>query len=237
MLEKLIGKVRAAVQRYDMIDEGDRVAVGVSGGKDSLFLLCALAELSRYYPKKFTVTAITADPCFGGVPTNYSAIERLCRTLSVPYVIKRTELGPLIFDVRKEENPCALCAKMRRGILHNMCLELGLTKLALGHHFDDAVQTFFLNLLYGGRIGCFSPKTYLSRKKITVIRPLIFCEEGRINGAVRRMDLPVVKSACPADGVTAREDASQLIRQLEKQYPDLRKKVLGAMQRAGLDGW
>ena len=178
-MEKLVGKVRAAVQHYDMIDEGDQVAVGVSGGKDSLFLLCALAELSRYYPKKFTVAAITADPCFGGVPTDYSAIQRLCESLSVPYTIKRTDLGPLIFDVRKEENPCALCAKMRRGILHNMCLELGIRKLALGHHFDDAVQTFFMNLCYGGRVGCFSPKTYLSRKGITVIRPLIFCEEGR----------------------------------------------------------
>ena len=149
-MEKLVGKVRAAVQHYDMIDEGDQVAVGVSGGKDSLFLLCALAELSRYYPKKFTVAAITADPCFGGVPTDYSAIQRLCESLSVPYTIKRTDLGPLIFDVRKEENPCALCAKMRRGILHNMCLELGIRKLALGHHFDDAVQTFFMNLCYGG---------------------------------------------------------------------------------------
>ena len=236
-MEKLVGKVRAAVQHYDMIDEGDQVAVGVSGGKDSLFLMCALAELSRYYPKKFTVAAITADPCFGGVPTDYSAIQRLCDSLSVPYTIKRTDLGPLIFDVRKEENPCALCAKMRRGILHNMCLELGIRKLALGHHFDDAVQTFFMNLCYGGRVGCFSPKTYLSRKGITVIRPLIFCEEGRINGAVRRLELPVVKSACPADGVTARKDTADLIRGLEKQFPDLRQKVMGAMQRAGIDGW
>ena len=160
-MEKLIGKVRAAVQRYDMIDEGDRVAVGVSGGKDSLFLLCALAELSRYYPKKFTVTAITADPCFGGVPTDYAAIAEAVPHPLCPLCDQAdASFGPLIFDVRKEENPCALCAKMRRGILHNMCLELGLTKLALGHHVDDAVQTFFLNLLYGGRIGCFSPKTY-----------------------------------------------------------------------------
>ncbi len=126
---------------------------------------------------------------------------------------------------------------MRRGILHNLCLELGLNKLALGHHFDDAVQTFFMNLFYGGKIGCFSPKTFLSRKQITVIRPLVFCEEREIKGAARRLDLPVVKSACPADGVTARKDTEELVKKLEKDFPHLRQKVLGAMQRAGLDGW
>ena len=236
-MDKLTGRVRAAVQKYDMIQPGDRVAVGVSGGKDSLFLLCALAELRGYYPKPFTLTAVTADPCFGGVETDYSAIEGLCRQLQVPYLVKRTYLGPLIFEERKEENPCSLCARMRRGILHNLCVEEGLGTLALGHHFDDAVQTFFMNLFYGGKIGCFSPKTYLSRKQITVIRPLILCEEREITGAARRLALPVVKSACPADGVTARKDTADLIRQLERQFPHLRQKVLGAMQRAGLDGW
>lgn len=236
-MDKLTGRVRAAVQKYDLIDEGDKIAVGVSGGKDSLFLLCALAELSHYYPKHYTVTAVTADPCFGGVPGDYSQVQRLCDSLSVPYIIRKTDLGPLIFEERKEENPCSLCARMRRGILHNLCLELGLNKLALGHHFDDAVQTFFMNLFYGGKIGCFSPKTFLSRKQITVIRPLVFCEEREIRGAARRLDLPVVKSACPADGVTARKDTADLIRGLEKQFPDLRQKVMGAMQRAGIDGW
>ena len=181
-MDKLTGRVRAAVQKYDLIDEGDKIAVGVSGGKDSLFLLCALAELSHYYPKHYTVTAVTADPCFGGVPGDYSQVQRLCDSLSVPYIIRKTDLGPLIFEERKEENPCSLCARMRRGILHNLCLELGLNKLALGHHFDDAVQTFFMNLFYGGKIGCFSPKTFLSRKQITVIRPLVFCEEREIKG-------------------------------------------------------
>ena len=236
-MDKLTGRVRAAVQKYQMIDEGDKIAVGVSGGKDSLFLLCALAELSHYYPKPFTVTAITADPCFGGVETDYSQVQRLCDSLCVPYVIRKTDLGPLIFDQRREENPCALCARMRRGILHNLCLELGISKLALGHHFDDAVQTFFMNLFYGGKLGCFSPKTYLSRKKITVIRPLVLCEEREIRGAARRLQLPVVKSACPADGVTARKDTELLIKDLEKTFPHLRTKVLGAMERAGLDGW
>lgn len=236
-MKKLIGTVRAAVEKYRMIDEGDRLAVGVSGGKDSLFLLCAIAELSRYYPKRFTVTAITADPCFGGTETDFSAVEELCRSLNVPYIIRKTNLGPLIFEERKEENPCSLCARMRRGILHNLCVEEGLNKLALGHHHDDAVQTFLMNLFYGGKLGCFSPKSYLSRKDLTLIRPLIFCGEREIRNAAARMELPVVKSNCPADGVTARKDTEQLIARLEKDFPDLKTKLLGAMQRAGLDGW
>lgn len=236
-MQKVIGKVRAAVEHYQLIDEGDRIGVGVSGGKDSLFLLCALHELSRYYPKKFTVTAVTADPCFGGQETDFSAIETLCREQKIPYYIKRTNLGTVIFDERKEKNPCSLCAKMRRGILHNTCVELGLNKIALGHHADDAVQTLFMNLFYGGKLGCFSPKSYLSRKNITMIRPLVFCEEREIVNAAARMQLPVVKSNCPADGVTARKDTSDLIERLEQEFPDLKAKLQGAMQRAGLDGW
>lgn len=236
-MKQLIGKVRAAVEKYQMIDEGDKIAVGVSGGKDSLVLLCALAELSRYYPKHFMVTAITADPCFGGKDTDFSQIERLCSELNVPYIIRKTNLGQVIFEDRKEKNPCSLCAKMRRGILHNICVEEGFNKIALGHHYDDAVQTFLMNLLYGGKIGCFSPKSYLSRKNITMIRPLIFCEEREIRNAAVRMSLPVVKSACPADGVTARKDTEVLISQLEEQFPDLKAKILGAMQRAEIDNW
>lgn len=236
-MQKLIGKVRAAVEKYQMIEEGDRIAVGVSGGKDSLFLLCALQELSRYYPKKFTVAAVTADPCFGGRETDFSSIEALCKELGVSYTMKRTNLGQVIFEDREEENPCSLCAKMRRGILHNLCVELGYNKIALGHHYDDAVQTFLMNLFYGGKIGCFSPKSYLSRKNITLIRPLIFCEEREIRNAAARMELPVVTSGCPADGVTARKDTELLIARLEQDFPDLKAKLLGAMQRAGIDGW
>ena len=237
IMQKLIGKIRAAVEKYALIDEGDRVAVGVSGGKDSLLLLCAMAELSRYYPKHFTVTAVTADPCFGGQETDFSKVEALCESLHVPYLIKRTNLGQVVFEDRQEKNPCALCAKMRRGILHNICVEQGLNKIALGHHYDDAVQTFLMNLLYGGKLGCFSPKSYLSRKNITLIRPLIFCEEREIRNAAARMELPIVKSGCPADGVTARKDTEVLISKLEQDFPDLKAKLLGAMQRAGLDGW
>lgn len=236
-MQKLIGKVRAAVQAYDMLQEGDRVAVGVSGGKDSLFLLCALAELSKYYPKRFTVTAITADPCFGGQETDFSPIAELCRRLEIPYTIKRTNLGQVVFEDRQEKNPCALCAKMRRGILHNLCVELGCNVIALGHHADDAVQTFLMNLCYGGRLGCFSPKSFLSRKNLRLIRPLVFCEEREITNAAARMALPVVKSGCPVDGATARKDAELLLAGLERQFPDIKTKILGAMQRGGLDNW
>ncbi len=236
-MQKLIGKVRAAVEKFDLIDEGDRVAVGVSGGKDSLFLICALSELSRYYPKRFTVAAITADPCFGGQETDFSKVEALCKARSIPYIIRKTNLGQVVFEDRKEKNPCALCAKMRRGILHNICVEEGFNKLALGHHADDAVETFLMNLLYGGRIGCFSAKTYLSRKQITAIRPLLFCWEREIRAAAARMELPVVKSSCPADGVTARKDTALLLDELETRFPDVRKKLFGAIERGGfLDG-
>ncbi len=236
-MQKLMGKVRAAVQQYGMIDEGDRVAVGVSGGKDSLFLLCALQELSRYYPQRFTVAAVTVDPCFGGQDTDFSQVADLCDRLHIPYIIRKTNLGSLIFEEWKEKNPCSMCARMRRGILHNICVENGFSKIALGHHSDDTAQTLLMNLLYGGKLGCFSPKSYLSRKNITLIRPLIFCEEREIRNAAARMNLPVVKSACPADGATARKDTELLLFRLEKDFPDVKAKIMGAMRRSGLDNW
>ena len=236
-MQDLMGHVRAAVEKYSLIDEGDRIAVGVSGGKDSMYLLYALAMMRRYYPKHYDIVALTADPCFNNTQTDYSEIEVLCREWGVEYRIRRTDLGRIIFEDRKEENPCSLCARMRRGILHDMAKEAGCGKIALGHHFDDAVQTFLMNLFYGGKIGCFSPKSYLSRKDLYLIRPLVFCEEADIRRAVNRANLPVVKSGCPADGVTARQDTADLIAGLEKQFPDLRHKVMGAMERADIDGW
>ncbi len=236
-MEQVTGKMRAAIERYHMVDPGDQIAVAVSGGKDSLALLWGLSKLSRYDANRFSVIAITADPCFGGQETDYSAVAALCGELGVPYQIRRTALGRLIFEERKEEKPCSLCARMRRGILHNMALEAGCNKIALGHHWDDAVETFFLNLLYGGRIGCFSPKSYLSRKGLWMIRPMVFCGEEELAALARRELLPVVKSRCPADGDTARQQAKELVLNLERDYPGLRARVLGAMQRAGIDGW
>lgn len=236
-MQKIMGEMRAAMERYEMVESGDRIAVGVSGGKDSLVLLCALARLREYYPQPFEVVALTVDPCFGGKETDYTSIASLCETLDVEYRIRRSRLGEIIFEERKEKNPCSLCARMRRGILHNMAKEAGCNKLALGHHFDDAVQTFFMNLFYGGTLSCFSPKTYLSRKDLWMIRPLIFTEELAIRSAARRSGLPVVKSACPADGATSRQDTAGLIADLERQFPDLRSKVMGAMQRSHLSNW
>lgn len=231
--------MRSAMQKYKMVDDGDVIAVGVSGGKDSVALLTALCEMRRFYPKKYEVKAITLDPCFGGTECDYSKIEKLTERLGVEYIIRRTQLGELIFDARKEKNPCSLCAKMRRGILHDEAKKAGCNKVALGHHLDDAVVTFYMNLLRGGNIGCFSPVSYMSRKDIYTIRPMILAYEKEIRHAVKSAGLPVVKSKCPVDGITERQRVKDLIWSLEREngYDALYQKTIGAMQRAGVDGW
>lgn len=236
-MQKIMGQIRAAIEHYEMISPGDRIAIGVSGGKDSLVLLHAMAQLQNFYPIPFELVALTVDPCFSGKKTNYTEIEKVCEKLKIPYIIRRTTLGKIIFEDRKEKNPCSLCARMRRGILHNMAKENNCNKIALGHHFDDAVQTFFMNLFYGGSIGCFSPKSYLSRKQLTLIRPMIFCHQRDISSAARRNSLPIIQSGCPVDGITCRKNTEELILSLESTFPDLRNKVIGAIQRAGLNGW
>ncbi|MFI3206308.1 MAG: tRNA lysidine(34) synthetase TilS [Clostridia bacterium] len=236
-MEKTMSFVRAAVQKYDMIKKGDRIAVGVSGGKDSLFLLVALHSLKRYYKEDFSIVAVTIDPCFENKQTDFSEIEELCRRLKIPYHIKRTELGKIIFDDRKEKNPCSLCARMRRGMLHDLCNEYDCNKIALGHHGDDAIETFFMNMFYGGNIACFSPVTYLSRKDITMIRPLIFCEDKQVRKIVRKLNLPVVKSACPVDGGTKRAEMTDFIDDLQKKFPDIKAKISGAIERGEISGW
>ena len=238
-MQMLMSRMRAAMQKYNMISDGDAVAVGVSGGKDSLALLYALCEMRRFYPVPFTVKAITVDMQFGGKPTDYSAVEQMCERLGVEYIVKRTALYRVIFEDRKEKNPCSLCAKMRRGMLHDAAKEAGCNKIALGHHLDDAVVTFYMNLLSGGKIGCFSPKSYLSRKDLTMIRPMVFAYEREVERAARRLNLPIVKSECPADGVTERQRVKELIDSLERQsgYSSLYQKTIGALQRAGIDGW
>ncbi len=236
-MQMLMSRMRAAMQKYDMILSGDKIAVGVSGGKDSVALLYALSQMRRFYPAEFDVAAITLDPCFGGVPADYSAIEKLCGEMGVEYIIRRTQLWELIFEVRKEENPCSLCARMRRGILHDEAKKAGCNKIALGHHLDDAVETFYMNLLKGGNIGCFSPVTYLSRRDITLIRPMIYADESEVAGAAKHEGLPVVKSKCPVDGATERQRTKELVKVLEKEYGAIREKTVGALERAGIDGW
>lgn len=236
-MQMLMSRMRAAMQKYDMISPGDKIAVGVSGGKDSVALLYALSQMRRFYPAEFDVAAITLDPCFGGVPADYSAIEKLCGEMGVEYIIRRTQLWELIFEVRKEENPCSLCARMRRGILHDEAKKAGCNKIALGHHLDDAVETFYMNLLKGGNIGCFSPVTYLSRRDITLIRPMIYADESEVAGAAKHEGLPVVKSKCPVDGATERQRTKELVKVLEKEYGAIREKTVGALERGGIDGW
>lgn len=236
-MKKLLSLTRAAVDKYNMIEAGDKIAVGVSGGKDSLALLYALAKLRDFYPKPFSLVAITLDYQFNGVAEDYTEIEALCKELKVKYIVRRTNLWEVIFETRKEKNPCSLCAKMRRGLLHDTAVANGCNKVALGHHMDDAAETFLMNLLYGGKIGCFSPVSYLSNKKLYLIRPLIFAYEKDVAAAARRANLPVVKSRCPMDKVSNRQNMKDLLRSLEKDYPAVRKKIVGALERSHIDSW
>jgi tRNA(Ile)-lysidine synthase TilS/MesJ len=234
-VKRLLSFVRRAVDDYDMISEGDKIAVGVSGGKDSLALLSALARLRLFYPKKFDVVAITVDMGFEG--GDFSPIQDFCKTLGVEYVIERTEIAKIIFDVRKESNPCSLCAKMRRGSLHAAAVNAGCNKVALGHHYDDAVETFMMNLFFEGRIGCFSPKSYLSNRKITLIRPLIYAQEKDVRYFARRQELPVLQSLCPEDHATERENMKKLLHELERENEGLRHRIFHAMCKSEVDGF
>ena len=227
-MRRIISLIRRAVEDYDMIAEGDKIAVGVSGGKDSLVLLRALADLSRYYPKKFTVMGITLDM---GYHPDYTPIERMCDTLDIEYYVKKTDIKEIIFDVRKEKNPCSLCAKMRRGALNDAALAHGCKKVALGHHNDDVLETFLLSFLYEGRLHCFDPVTYLDRTDVTQIRPMIYVREKDIKGAVNRCAIPVIHNPCPANGETQREYMKNLITKIEKETrPGLRKRMFTAIQ-------
>lgn len=234
-MQNLLGRVRRCAEDYHMIAAGDNIAVGVSGGKDSLTLLSLLAALRSFYPQPFSLQAVTIDMGLAGM--DFSPVADYCRAIDVPYHIKKTEIGPIIFDYRKEKNPCSMCAKMRRGSLNDALLELGCNKVALGHHFDDAVETFLMSLLYEGRIGCFEPVTYLSRTGITQIRPMLYLGEQAVAHYAQQNALPVVHNVCPADKHTKRQEIKDLIATLQAQYPDLKTKVFGAMQRLPLPNW
>ncbi len=236
-MQKMLGYVRRACQEFDLIEDGDKIAVGVSGGKDSLVLLCALAKMRRFYEKKYEVCAVTIDPKFGGVEGDYSAVERLCSELSMPYKIVKTDIGEIVFDIRKETNPCSLCAKMRRGALCDAVKEMGCNKLALAHNNDDAIETFIMNLFNEGRIGCFAPISYLSRMGVTVIRPLVFAPENAVMSCAKRNALEIVKSKCPADKTTKRQWTKEFLRELERNDRGIKERIFGAMRRAGIDRW
>ena len=233
-MQKLMGLVRRCVDDYDMIKAGDKIAVGVSGGKDSVVLLRLLAGLREYFDKPFELAAITIDM---GLGMDYTEIGNLCRELDVPYHIVKTEIAPIIFDHRKEKNPCSMCAKMRRGALNQAILDKGFNKLALGHHYDDAVETFMMNLLFEGRIGCFQPVTNLDRTGIIQIRPMLYIHERTVDNFAVRQNLPIIENRCPVDKTTKREEVKKLVYDLSSTYPDLKERIFGAMQRYPLPEW
>lgn len=234
-LNEFSGIIRKAVDDYKMIDEGDKIAVGVSGGKDSLLLLLALKHLQSYYPKRFVLEAITIELGFEGM--DFSPVRELCAELDIPYTCLATDIKEIVFDVRREDNPCSLCAKMRRGALNDAIKERGIRKLALGHHFDDAVETFLMSLLFEGRLSCFRPVTFMDRSGVTQIRPMVYAGEGKIANLAAALELPVVENPCPQDKASKRHEIKQLLKTMSADYPDMKTKVFGAMQRLPLPGW
>lgn len=231
-IQSLLSYVRRAVDDFDMIRQGETVAVGVSGGKDSLALLCSLKALSRFHPKNFSVKAIAIDAGFDGA--DFTPVRRLCEEIEVPLTIVPTDIKQIVFDLRKEKCPCSLCARMRRGAIHDAAKREGCTTIALGHHFDDAVETFLMNLFNEGRLGCFKAKTYLDRQGVTVIRPLIYMPEKIVTGFIRREGIEVCGKVCPEDGHTERERVKGLIASLSQNDKGLKDRIFGAIQRGEL---
>ena len=234
-LQRLLSYVRKAVDDYHLIDDGDKIAVGISGGKDSLTLLYALNSLKRFYPNKFEIYAVTVDLGFGNL--DLKPIRSLCDFLNVQYTIIGTDIAKIVFDDRKETNPCSLCAKMRKGALNEKIKEMGCNKVAYAHHKDDVVETMLLSLIYEGRFHTFAPKTYLDRMDLTVIRPLLYVKESDVIGFTNKMKLPVCKSPCPADGNTKREYVKQLLKSLEYETPGTRERMFTAIVNSGMHGW
>lgn len=236
-LQKILGSVRRAVSHYDMLREGDSVAIGLSGGKDSLALLVSLAALRRFYEKPYTLSAVTVLPGFPGqTAAALSAVRSLCDSWEVPLYVVETEIARIMFDARREKNPCSLCANLRRGALCRKCVEIGANTLALGHHRDDVVETFMMNLLETGRLGCFMPVTVYPDSGMRVIRPLVYTEECDIRSLVRAMDLPVYQNPCPVDGETNRAKIEDYLRSYGGKR-ELYQKILGALENSGIDGW
>lgn len=234
-LQRLYSLTRQALDAYHLIEDGDHIAIGISGGKDSLTLLYALQGLQKFYPKKFTLTAISVDLGFEGF--DLSPVQKLCDELQVPYHVVKTDIGKILFDVRQESNPCALCAKMRKGALNKTAKELGCNKVAYGHHMDDIIETMMLSLIYEGRFYSFPPYTYLDRMELAVIRPLMFVPEVDVIGFSKKYQLPICKNPCPADGNTKREYIKQLIAQLNRENPGLKTRLFHAIQEGNIPGW
>lgn len=230
-MQKILGHIRKAVEQYSMLSNGDRVAVGVSGGKDSLIMLTGLVRIRDILGIDCEITAISVEPNFGGVAADFSEIAQYCRNLGIEHKIIPTHIGEIVFEIRKEKSPCSLCARMRRGALNNFAADNNFTKLALGHNLDDAVETFMMNLLTEGRIGCFAPVTLLDDKQLSIIRPLVLAPEKDVRRAASKLNLPILKLNCPADGTTNRQHTKELITKLEREKHGAKMRIFGAMQR------
>lgn len=235
MLQTIIGKARKAIDDYNMIDDGDKIAIGLSGGKDSLTLLHAIYYLRKFYPKKFDIMAITIHP--GSETFKTDELEKLCKNLGVEYIVYNSNIAQVVFDIRKEKNPCSLCANMRRGMLNSIAIEHGCNKIALGHHSDDVMETLLMSIFLNGKIHTFSPVTYLSRSDVKTIRPFIYVSEKETRAAARENNFPVVGKCCPRDGYTKREYMKDLIKDLQKDIPKVKSHIMGAITRSNIEGW
>ena len=234
-IQRLYSYTRKAINQYNMISPDDHIAIGISGGKDSLTLLYALSGLRRFYPAEFELSAICVDIGMG--IQNMDKINNLCNNLNVPFHLVNTDIGKIVFDTRKESNPCSLCSKMRKGALNNKALEIGCNKIAYAHHSDDIIETMFLSMLYEGQFYTFSPVTHLEDTNLTVIRPLMYVSESEVIGFKNKYDLPVAKNPCPADGHTKREYVKNLVRQLNLDNPGVKKRLFHAIENGNIDGW
>ena len=234
-MQKILGYMRKAIDNYNMIEDGDKIAVALSGGKDSVTMLMGLKNLQRFYPKKFDIIAITINPGFEKFDTNL--LKNICKNIDVPLIIENGHMKEIVFDIRQEKNPCSLCANIRRGMLNSIATREGCTKIAVGHNEDDVLETFIMNLFYAGSINTFAPMSYMDRSKMTLIRPLIYAPEKYIRNFVKRNNITVMPKACPMDRVSKREDIKNLLKNLQKDIPNIRANLYGAIKRGNVNGF
>ena len=234
-MQKILGYMRKAIEDYNMIEEGDKIAIGLSGGKDSITLLMGFKALQRFYPKKFDIIAISVNPGFEFFDSNF--LKNICKNIDVPFFEEESHIKEIVFDIRNEKNPCSLCANLRRGILNSVAIREGCNKIALGHNEDDVLETFLLNLFYTGSISTFAPVSYMDRSKITLIRPLVYAPEKDIRKFIRKNNIEVMQKSCPMDGVSKREDMKQMIKNLQIDIPHIRSNLYGAIMRSNIKGW
>lgn len=234
-MQKILGYMRKAIDNYNMIEDGDKIAVALSGGKDSISMLMGFKNLQRFYPKKFDIIAVTINPGFEGF--DIDLLRNLCNDLDVPFIVEDGHMQEIVFDIRNEKNPCSLCANIRRGMLNSIAIREGCNKIAVGHNEDDVLETFLMNLFYAGSINTFAPVSYMDRSKITLIRPLIYAPEKYIRSFIKRNHISVMPKACPMDGYSKREDMKNFIFNMQKEIPNVRANIYGAIKRANVNGF